>query len=116
MIEHEDRRKDSRKLLSEKILIQIVSTSKDQSLAGKTVPCTTRDVSANGMQIQLNQPVVEGCVLELWIASIGTKEKFYLTGNVMWSKAGETENSYLIGIQLQNDPASDLAAWQKHFA
>jgi Tfp pilus assembly protein PilZ len=77
------------------------------------VRCSTKDVSPQGLKIQLDQKVPEGFHLELWVEISSHSSKFYLAGEVKWCQEVEEGKRYLVGVQLTEGKAEDLELWQK---
>lgn len=109
-----DRRTNRRKSRDERLLIQIVSADAAPELAGATLPSRTCDVSVAGLGLWLDRGLAPGVRLELWVNVSGMPGKFFLCGEVRWSRAVVPD--YLHGIQLVPVPGDDLARWQRCFA
>ena len=78
--------------------------------------CSTKDVSANGLRIQLDQPVPEGFLLELWIEVSNHPTKFYLAGEVKWCQELDEGKRYLVGVELKETDTEDFKQWQEVLA
>jgi len=113
MSENKDRRKHSRQSRDERVVVQIVSSTRDTLPPGTVVRCSTKDVSAQGLRIQLDQQVPEGFLLELWVEISNHPSKFYLAGEVKWCQELDEGKRYLVGVQLTEGKTEDLEQWQK---
>ncbi len=71
--------------------------------------------SMAGLDVVFEQPVSEGAVLSMWI-SIANDTSVRLRGDVIWSKPGETEGSYLVGIRLRDRPKAQMQKWTDFIA
>lgn len=109
-----ERRYDRRRSRDERLLIQIVSADAAPELAGATLPARTCDVSAAGIGLWLDRELAVGARLELWVNVTSVPGKFFLCGEVRWSR--HVTPDYLHGIQLTPVPGDDLARWQRCFA
>lgn len=110
----DERRTARRRSRDERLLVQIVSAVGAPELAGATLPSRTCDVSAGGLGLWLGQPLTPGVRIELWVNVSGIPGKFFLCGEVRWSRAVAPD--YLHGIELIPVPGDDLARWQRCFA
>ena len=113
MSNNKDRRQHSRQPRDERVVVQIVSSTRDTLPPGTVVRCSTKDVSPEGLRIQLDQPVPEGFKLELWVEISNHPSKFYLAGEVKWCQEVEEGKRYLVGVHLTEGKTEDLELWQK---
>ena len=109
-----ERRDSPRIERDERVFIYVVSASEHPELQGTTVRCATVDVSATGIKIRLDQPVNEGCELELWVEISGHSPKFFLSGQAKWCNKTE-DGHYQTGIELRRCDTDDLSVWQDLF-
>lgn len=112
--EADERRTNRRRSRDERLLVQIVSAVGAPELAGATLPSRTCDVSASGLGLWLGQPLTPGVRIELWVNVSGMPGKFFLCGEVRWSRAVAPD--YLHGIELMPVPGDDLGRWKRCFA
>jgi hypothetical protein len=108
-----ERRVNRRRSRDERLLVQVVSAVGAPELAGATLPSRTCDVSSGGLGLWLGQQLAVGVRLELWVNVSGMPGKFFLCGEVRWSRAVAPD--YLHGIELVPVPGDDLARWQRCF-
>lgn len=113
MSENKDRRKHSRQSRDERVVVQIVSSTRDTLPPGTVVRCSTKDVSPQGLRIQLDQKVPEGFLVELWVEISNHPNKFYLAGEVKWCQELDEGKRYLVGVQLTEGKTEDLEQWKK---
>jgi len=111
-----DRRQHTRQARDERVVVQIVSSTRDTLPPGTVVRCSTKDVSAQGLRIQLDQQVPEGFKLELWIEVSNHPSKFFLAGEVKWCQALEDSKRYLVGVELHEGETEDFKLWQEVLA
>jgi Tfp pilus assembly protein PilZ len=109
----EDRRQHTRQARDERVVVQIVSSTRDTLPPGTVVRCSTKDVSAQGLRIQLDQPVPEGFQLELWVEFSNHPTKFYLAGEVKWCQVLDESKRYLVGIELKEGETEDFKLWRE---
>jgi Tfp pilus assembly protein PilZ len=116
MSKNQDRRQHSRQSRDERVVVQIVSSTRDTLPPGTVVRCSTKDVSVSGLRIQLDQPVPEGFLLELWIEVSNHPTKFYLAGEVKWCQELDEGKRYLVGVELKEADTDDFKQWQEVLA
>ena len=116
MSKNQDRRQHSRQSRDERVVVQIVSSTRDTLPPGTVVRCSTKDVSANGLRIQLDQSVPEGFLLELWVEVSNHPTKFYLAGEVKWCQELDEGKRYLVGVELKETDTEDFKQWQEVLA
>lgn len=109
-----EQRTSQRRSRDERLLVQIVSADAAPELAGATLPARTCDVSSGGLGLWLEQELAVGSRLELWVNVTSVPGKFFLCGEVRWSR--HVPPDYLHGIQLLPVPGDDLARWQGCFS
>ncbi len=108
-----DRRQHVRHLRDERVVVQIVSSTRDTLPPGTVVRCSTKDVSSQGLRIQLEQQLPEGFLLELWIEISNQARKFFLSGEVKWCQELDEGKRYLMGIELKEGETEDFKLWQE---
>ena len=113
MSKNQDRRQHTRQPRDERVVVQIVSSTRDTLPPGTVVRCSTKDVSANGIRIQVDQRVPEGFLLELWVEVSNHPTKFYLAGEVKWCQELDEAKRYLVGIELKDSDTEDFKQWQE---
>ncbi len=113
MSKNQDRRQHTRQPRDERVVVQIVSSTRDTLPPGTVVRCSTKDVSANGIRIQVDRRVPEGFLLELWVEVSNHATKFYLAGEVKWCQELDDAERYLVGIELKDSDTEDFKQWQE---
>ena len=114
-----ERRRHQRLPREGKVVVQIENSTENTIRPGTTVKCEPKDVSPNGLRLELKESVVAGCQIELWVGISGVSPKFYLAGEVKWCRemeeSSEDDPRHLVGIELTDGPAHDLPQWQQVF-
>jgi hypothetical protein len=106
----QERRQNARRASSDRLFVQVVQ-SDDESKVGHTIACRALDVSANGLRIRLDQEILVGSVLDLWVDDSRKPGKFFLTSEVRWT-APSGPDSFFCGVQLHDGSATDVEAWR----
>ncbi|MBT7333625.1 MAG: PilZ domain-containing protein [Gammaproteobacteria bacterium] len=112
-----DQRIHPRLISEDRLFLQILQCKDQPSLTGTTLACTTVDMSMSGLQLKTNQPLPLGSTLEIWIDVAMHPSKFFLTGEVRWTRPTMSHDDkgdelYFIGIQLKTGTATDLLNWR----
>ncbi len=108
-----ERRQHVRQPRDERVVVQIVSSTRDTLPPGTVVRCSTKDVSSQGIRIQLEQQLPEGFQLELWIEISNHPSKFFLAGEVKWCEELDEGKRYLVGVELKAGDTDDFKQWQE---
>ncbi len=108
-----DRRQHARQPRDERVVVQIVSSTRDAMPPGTVVRCSAKDVSSRGLKIQLDQQLPKGFLLELWIEISNHPGKFFLAGEVKWCQELDEGKRYLIGVELKEGETDDFKLWQE---
>ena len=108
-----DRRQHARQPRDERVVVQIISSHRDTLPPGTVVRCSTKDVSSQGIRIQVERQLPEGFLLELWVEISNPARKFLLAGEVKWCQELDEGKRYLIGIELKEGETEDFKLWQE---
>ena len=111
--DHNERRQFPRLDRDEKLFLQITRCDDDDRLLGKTILCSTVDVSETGMKLRTESPVATGIEIDLWVNIDGRAGKFFLSGKVQWSMPGE--GGHCAGIELLDAENTDIRGWRELF-
>jgi hypothetical protein len=109
----QERRRFRRSLREERLFVQITKGA-DEQLKDRTFPCSTLDVSAEGLRLLVDRPLQAGAPIELWVEVTGREGKYFLSGEVRWVR--ETDAGHLAGIALSPRNGDDLMAWRALFS
>lgn len=96
------------------LFLELQSSSFDGSEDAKIVLCNSVDISANGLQISLDQAVPLGSILRLCADRGPSYEPMYLVGEVKWVE--QRDDQYFIGFFLYDAENSHISAWQELIA
>jgi hypothetical protein len=107
-----DRRQHGRQRRDERVVLQFVSSAHDSLPAGTVVRCSTKDVSPQGIRIQLDRQLPERFLLELRIDISNRRGNFFLAGEVRWCREVAKAERSLIGVELKERQTDDFKRWQ----
>ena len=116
MRKRRERRRHRRLRQKQRIFIQILESDREPSLKGKTCYCSAVDVSATGLQVELEQEAPTGCVLDLWVEVAGRAGRYFLSGVVRWCLRDEERDKYLVGVELTEAASTDASEWADFLA
>jgi len=107
-----DKRRHPRLMREETLSIRPVSGG--QGIAERdAIYCSTVDMSASGIQVQLERPLPEGQHLDIWIALLDDLGTYHLQGKVNWVRE---ESSVLVaGIEIMPH-SEDIRGWEELFS
>ncbi len=106
-----DGRQHVRQRRDERVVVQIVSSTHGTLPPGTVVRCSTKDVSPQGIRIQLNHPLSEGCLLELCVEFLNHPGIIFLAGEVKWCKALNESKRNLVGVELKERQCDNFNLW-----
>ncbi|MDA1074362.1 MAG: PilZ domain-containing protein [Proteobacteria bacterium] len=113
-----DKRLHPRLESSDRLFAQVVVCSDDPEVVGTTLSCMAVNFSVGGVQFRTDQPVPIGAVLDLWVDVSTRPGKFFLTGEVRWSRPSQEPDSseWFVGVQLKSGAATDIIDWRDYHA
>lgn len=94
------------------LFVEVRAASPDGNQPAEIVACSGLDLSANGLQLQVDRALPVGAILRLG-ADLGPGQPpLYVVGEVRWCRAEHGGHS--IGFLLFDSDGTDIVAW-KHF-
>jgi hypothetical protein len=115
MPEEEERRSATRLLRDENVVVKILAAPDRPELVGTEVECSTVDVSATGLRLLLETAIAAGSRLGLEVDVTEQGGRYFLGGEVMWSRETEAAGIYLIGVQLLEGNGFEMEGWSRLF-
>ena len=106
-----DRRQHPRLDGEGSLFVRVTSASGETIDEGQTVRCSTENVSLDGFRLWLSKPIPEGTLLDVWVRVEDHPGTFLLKGVTKWAKR-DGDRGAMVGIQLIDDAADDVGAWQ----
>lgn len=115
-----DKRMHPRLESDDRLFTQVVLSADDPDLVGTTLSCTAINLSVGGIQFRTNAPVPTGSLLDLWVDVSTRPGKFFLAGEVRWSRpmgnGTHGQQEWYIGVQLKTGAATDIVDWREYHA
>jgi Tfp pilus assembly protein PilZ len=117
----QDQRLHPRLESDDRLFTQVVLSSDEPEIVGTTLSCTAVNLSVGGIQFRTNAPVPAGSLLDLWVDVSSRPGKFFLAGEVRWSRPtgnfdDKGEQEWFIGVQLKSGAATDIVDWRDYHA
>ena len=103
----------------DRLFTQVVLAADNPELVGATLSCRAVNLSVGGIQFRTNAPIPPGSLLDLWVDVATRPGKFFLAGEVRWSRpagASGAENEWFVGVQLKSGAATDIVDWRDYHA
>lgn len=115
-----DKRMHPRLETDDRLFTQVVLSAEDPDLVGTTLSCTAVNMSVGGIQFSTATALPIGALLDLWVDISSRPGKFFLAGEVRWSRPSEPDEmgnaQWLIGVQLKSGAATDILDWREYHA
>ena len=113
-----DKRLHPRQESDDRLFTQVVLAAENPDLVGVTLSCTAVNMSVGGIQFKTTRPVPIGTLLDLWVDVSSRPGKFFLAGEVRWSRpTGEVDENnrelHFVGVQLKSGAATDILDWRE---
>ena len=100
---------ESRLDLEETILLEIIAS--DSQAAGSIIMCNSPDLSANGLQVILDDEISMGTILRLCI-DLKDTDPIFLVGEVKWKRPDAETGAWRIGFLLFEADDTDIQRWK----
>jgi hypothetical protein len=111
---HSEKRLEPRIDQHTTVFVEVCSASFDNSEPATVVICHSLDLSANGLQIEMDQEVAIGTILRICAEFSDDEKPLYLVGETKWVKpAGK---HFAIGFALYDAENTDIAGWKNVIA
>jgi Tfp pilus assembly protein PilZ len=116
----QDKRMHPRVDSEDRLFTQVVLSADDPDLVGTTLSCVAVNLSVGGIQFRTHTPLPVGSLLDLWVDISTRPGKFFLAGEVRWTRPGPIDEGgrpgWFIGVQLKSGAATDIALWREYHA
>ena len=111
---NDERRSEARLDEHVTIFVERIAAEYDNSRPANIVICSSVDISANGLQVRMDQPIPVGSILRLCAQFGGDRKSLYVVGEVKWLR--EEFGHYCIGFELFESEQTDIIAWKNAIA
>jgi hypothetical protein len=107
--DHENRI-DTRVDLEATIFLELLAS--DKHSPGTIVMCNSLDLSANGLQIVVDDEITAGSIFRLCI-DLKDAEPIFLVAEVEWQRPDPDSEAYRIGFLLFESDDTDIDRWHQ---
>lgn len=115
-----DKRMHPRLDSNDRLFAQVVLSSENPAMVGLTLACRAVNFSLGGLQFTCAESLPPGTLLDLWIDAANRPGKFFLSGEVRWSRfhgvGAHDEQAWSIGVQLRASAATDYQLWRDYLS
>ena len=105
-----EHRVETRLSLQETIFIEVLAS--DVSTPGSVIMCNSLDLSANGLQVVLDEEITSGSIFRLCI-DMQQNDPIFLVGEVKWKRPDPDGEGFRIGFLLFEPDDTDIARWKR---
>ncbi len=91
------------------IFIEVLAS--DRQSAGTVIMCNSLDLSANGLQVVVDDHIVAGSIFRLCI-DLKDADPIFLVAEVVWQRPDPDSDAYRIGFLLFESDDTDIARWK----
>lgn len=109
-----ERRTETRLFQQATIFIEVCSADFDDEQPAEVIICNSLDISANGIQVEMDKAVPTGSILRLCAEFLSGKDPMYLVGEVKW--VAEQDDAFNIGFELFDAEGTDIIEWKNIIA
>ena len=111
MTDHDNRRRDLRLAGTTTLFVEVRAACPDGSHPAEILACRGLDLSAGGLQLLLDRPLVVGSILRIGADFGSGTPPLYVVAEVRWSRpAGD---AHAAGLALFDSDGTDIVAWKK---
>lgn len=113
-LEDNERRSEQRLDEGVTIFVERYAAEFDNSRQASIIICKSVDISANGLQVRMDQPIPIGTILRLCAQFRSGRQSLYVVGEVKWQR--REDDIYCIGFALFESEQTDIIAWKELIA
>lgn len=96
------------------VFVEVRSADPVDGTPAEIVACSGVDLSAGGLQVELDRELPVGSILRLGADSHGDAPVMYVVGEVRWSRP--TPHGYAAGFAFFDSDGTDIIAWKRFIA
>ncbi len=108
-----DRRRHLRTESRDRLFAQLVASPDHPELVGMTLAGIADNISVGGLQFTTDRDLPIGTLVDLWVDVHNRPGKFFVTGEVRWTRELD-DGAWYAGVQLHQGTATDIEEWQRY--
>ncbi len=105
-----EKRVEARLNVDAEIFIETVSQAPGDPTPPTIVQCDCVDLSANGLQVLVNEALTPGAIHAMIVEVSGQDQSYRLTAEVRWVKPYKSE--FLTGLMLYDSEGTEIVDWK----
>lgn len=109
-----EKRQELRLSAQETLFVEVDSGDEDSST--QIIISNSVDISANGMQVVIDRPLLVGSIHRLCLQLGDPDQRFYLTALIAWSRALTDDEGFAVGMQVLESQGTDVLRWKEWIA
>jgi hypothetical protein len=109
-----DRRSEQRLTETVTVLLERHAADFDNSRPASILICRSLDISANGLQLRVDEPIPVGTILRLCAQFSSGRQSLCVVGEVKWMR--EENGAYSVGFALFESEGTDIVEWKHAIA
>lgn len=106
----QNHRIETRLDLEATIFIEVLAS--ESELAGEVILCNSLDLSANGLQVVVDNEIDKGSICRICI-DLKDSDPIFLVGEVMWERPDDDPDAVRLGFLLFESDDSDIRRWKE---
>ncbi|MFT5579050.1 MAG: hypothetical protein ACI9WS_001808 [Paraglaciecola psychrophila] len=111
----DDRQRGENRVTRETTFFVEVYSADSQGIdPAKVIVCNSLDISAGGIQLQMDRALAVGSILRLCADIDRSEDVLYLVGEVKWVTA--EDDFFNLGFELYDAVDSDINGWKNQLA
>ena len=104
-----DQRRQARLQIEGKTIVELESSTVDQSEPSRLLTCKSLDISRGGVCAELAEAIPVGAILQFAVSLPSHGGEIFLVGEVKWCRP--EGDHYLAGFEVLNAEGSDIENW-----
>ena len=109
-----EKRQELRLSAQETLFVEVDSGDEDSST--QIIISNSVDISANGMQVVIDRPLLVGSIHRLCLQLGDPEQRLYLTALIAWSRALIDDEGFAVGMQVLESQGTDVLQWKEWIA
>jgi hypothetical protein len=102
----DEHRQYPRRALEATVFIEVMATEG----SSEVVRCRSADMSAGGLQVEVDREILLGSILQIGAALPGSGDPLFLAAETRWCRPNGN-GAYLVGFALLNASDSHIDSW-----
>ncbi|XOV87722.1 MAG: PilZ domain-containing protein [Pseudomonadota bacterium] len=105
-----EHRVETRLELEETVFIEVLASASNSP--GNVIMCNSLDLSANGLQVVVDEEIAAGSILRLCV-DLHNADPIFLVGEVKWKRPDAASDAYRLGFLLFESDDTDIQRWKE---